>query len=125
MVRAPGKQKGSGNFNVVVHGRAAHAGRDFDKGRNAIASCAEFISGLNALNGTREGVTINPGSSITTGQVPPGASVRGWPDFSHSTASGLKGCHPVTDGHSLNAGCTSAPSNNARGGACGPATGSF
>ncbi len=54
-------RKGSGNFNVVVHGRAAHAGRDFDKGRNAIAACAEFISGLNALNGTREGVTINPG----------------------------------------------------------------
>lgn len=54
-------RKGSGNFNVVVHGRAAHAGRDFDKGRNAIAACADFISGLNALNGTREGVTINPG----------------------------------------------------------------
>ena len=54
-------RKGSGNFNVVVRGRAAHAGRDFDKGRNAIAACAEFISGLNALNGQREGVTINPG----------------------------------------------------------------
>lgn len=54
-------RKGSGNFNVVVHGRAAHAGRDFDKGRNAIAACADFISGLNSLNGTREGVTINPG----------------------------------------------------------------
>ncbi|MES2684013.1 MAG: hydrolase [Pseudomonadota bacterium] len=54
-------RKGSGNFDVVVRGRAAHAGRDFDKGRNAIAACAEFISGLNALNGTREGVTINPG----------------------------------------------------------------
>lgn len=54
-------RKGSGNFNVVVHGRAAHAGRDFAKGRNAIAACAEFISGLNALNGQREGVTINPG----------------------------------------------------------------
>ncbi len=54
-------RKGSGNFNIVVHGRAAHAGRDFDKGRNAIAACADFISGLNALNGSREGVTINPG----------------------------------------------------------------
>jgi len=54
-------RKGSGNFNVVVRGRAAHAGRDFDKGRNAIAACADFISGLNSLNGTREGVTVNPG----------------------------------------------------------------
>ncbi len=54
-------RKGSGNFNVVVKGRAAHAGRDFDRGRNAIVTCADFISSLNALNGTREGVTINPG----------------------------------------------------------------
>ena len=54
-------RKGSGNFNIVVHGQAAHAGRDFDKGRNAIAACAEFIGELNALNGQREGVTINPG----------------------------------------------------------------
>lgn len=54
-------RKGSGNFNVVVRGRAAHAGRDFEKGRNAIVACADFISGLNALNGSREGVTINPG----------------------------------------------------------------
>ena len=54
-------RKGSGNYNVVVHGRAAHAGRDFDKGRNAIAACATFISALNALNGARAGVTINPG----------------------------------------------------------------
>jgi len=54
-------RKGSGNFNLVVHGVAAHAGRDFEKGRNAIAGCADLISGLNALNGRREGVTINPG----------------------------------------------------------------
>ena len=54
-------RKGSGNFDVVVKGRAAHAGRDFDKGRNAIAAAAGFIKELDALNGTREGVTINTG----------------------------------------------------------------
>lgn len=54
-------RKGSGNFNVVVRGRAAHAGRDFAKGRNAVAACAQFIAGLDALNGQREGVTINAG----------------------------------------------------------------
>ena len=57
-----------------------------------------------------------PGSSITTGQLPAGVSTRPWPACSHSTASGLKGCHPVTCGHSSNAGCTSAPRNSARGG---------
>ncbi len=32
-----GQRKGSGNFTLVVRGRAAHAGRNFSAGRNAIA----------------------------------------------------------------------------------------
>jgi glutamate carboxypeptidase len=55
------ERKGSGNFDVIVHGRAAHAGRDFALGRNAIAACADFIRDLNALNGQRDDLTINPG----------------------------------------------------------------
>ncbi|MGH8457343.1 MAG: hydrolase, partial [Stenotrophobium sp.] len=54
-------RKGSGNFDVIVHGRAAHAGREPQLGRNAIRACADFIGALDALNGQREGVTINPG----------------------------------------------------------------
>ena len=53
-------RKGSGNFTIVARGRAAHAGRDFDKGRNAIVHLAEAISQIFALNGIRESVTINP-----------------------------------------------------------------
>lgn len=56
-----GARKGSGNFVFVVKGRAAHAGREFDKGRNAIALLAEIISKLYSLNGRRDGVTLNPG----------------------------------------------------------------
>lgn len=56
-----GLRKGSGNFELVVHGRAAHAGRDFAAGRNAIAVCAELIGALYRLNGQRDGVTLNPG----------------------------------------------------------------
>ena len=56
-----GARGGSGNFTVVMRGRAAHAGRDFAKGRNAIVALSEYVAKLNALNGTREGVTINPG----------------------------------------------------------------
>ncbi len=55
------ERKGSGNFDVIVHGRAAHAGRDFAAGRNAIAAAADFIRDLNALNGARNDLTINPG----------------------------------------------------------------
>ncbi len=53
------ERKGSGNFHVVVRGRAAHAGREFDKGRNAIAAAADLAVRLAAANGQREGVTLN------------------------------------------------------------------
>lgn len=56
-----GARKGSGNFDVVVHGRAAHAGRNPEAGRNAIRAAADFVSALDSLNGGRSGVTVNPG----------------------------------------------------------------
>ncbi len=52
-------RKGSGNFHVRVTGRAAHAGRDFASGRNAILAAARIAQALGALNGRREGVTVN------------------------------------------------------------------
>ena len=52
-------RKGSGNYHVVVSGRAAHAGRDFAAGRNAMAAAARIAAALDACNGRREGVTIN------------------------------------------------------------------
>lgn len=56
-----GARKGSGNFSIVVRGRAAHAGRNPEDGRNAIVAMAELTQGIFALNGQREGVTLNPG----------------------------------------------------------------
>ena len=55
------ERKGTGNFTVIVHGRAAHAGRDFAAGRNAIATLAEMVVKLHALNGTMPGVIVNVG----------------------------------------------------------------
>lgn len=54
-----GARKGSGNFALIVKGRAAHAGREHHLGRNAIAALAQFITDLDALNGQRDGVTFN------------------------------------------------------------------
>ena len=56
-----GVRKGSGNFTLVVRGKAAHAGRNPEEGRNAIAALAELTQAVFALNGKREGVTLNPG----------------------------------------------------------------
>lgn len=54
-------RKGSGNFDLVVHGRAAHAGRNPEEGRNAIVACAELVAAIHALDGQQPGVTLNPG----------------------------------------------------------------
>ncbi len=55
------KRKGSGNFTLIVHGRAAHAGRDFGEGRNAIALLAEITQALYSLNDMERGILLNPG----------------------------------------------------------------
>ena len=56
-----GQRKGSGNFTVVVRGRAAHAGREHHLGRNAIRAMSDFVAALDELNGQRPGLTVNPG----------------------------------------------------------------
>lgn len=56
-----GARKGSGNFALTVRGKAAHAGRNPEEGRNAIVACAEITTKLFELNGKREGLTLNPG----------------------------------------------------------------
>ena len=74
-----GARKGSGNFHIRVTGRSAHAGRDFASGRNAVAGAAEIAVALHALNGQREGVTVNV-AAISGGSplnvVPDNAVVR-------------------------------------------------
>ena len=54
-----GARKGSGNYHLIVTGKAAHAGRAFHEGANAVAGAAIIAARLHALNGQREGVTIN------------------------------------------------------------------
>ena len=54
-----GARKGSGNFTLVVRGRAAHAGRDFEHGRNAVTKLAAMIGELDELNEKLDGVTLN------------------------------------------------------------------
>ncbi len=55
------ERKGSGNFDIVVRGRAAHAGRNPEDGRNAIAAAAALAAELHGINGRREGLTLNVG----------------------------------------------------------------
>ena len=74
-----GARKGSGNFHLVVRGRAAHAGRDFASGRGAVAAAARIAAALHELNGARDGVTLNIAridGGAPLNQVPDAAVVR-------------------------------------------------
>jgi len=54
-------RKGSMNFSLVSKGKAAHAGRDFEKGRNAISALVKLILKVESLNDPHRGLTINLG----------------------------------------------------------------
>jgi len=64
-----GGRKGSSVFDIVVRGRAAHAGRAKDQGVSAIETAAELVVALEAMNGRREGVSVNVGAIDGGGPV--------------------------------------------------------
>ena len=74
-----GARAGSGHYTFTVQGLAAHAGREFDKGRNAILGAAKVIEAINTLNGQRDGTTLNLGvisGGVATNVVPDTCIVR-------------------------------------------------
>jgi len=54
-------RKGLGDFEIVVHGRAAHAGLEPEKGVSAILGMAELVRTLAALNDYPRGISVNVG----------------------------------------------------------------
>ncbi|HEY5895065.1 MAG TPA: hydrolase [Chthoniobacterales bacterium] len=71
MVRS---RKGLGTFNVVVRGRAAHVGRNFQKGRNAIVVLSELIQRIDVLN------TEIPEAVFNAGRILGGGALNVVPD---------------------------------------------
>lgn len=72
-------RKGLTRYKLSAQGRAAHAGSDFDKGRNAIAELSHQIAQFYNCNGWLEGLTINPGvisGGIAVNVVPDYAEAR-------------------------------------------------
>lgn len=55
-------RKGTGHFDVLVEGRASHAGRDPEKGVSAILELSHVIQTLFALNDPSRGVSVNVGT---------------------------------------------------------------
>jgi glutamate carboxypeptidase len=54
-------RKGTGSIDLVAHGRAAHAGSDHEKGRNAIEELAHQILAVQRLTDYTRGTTVNVG----------------------------------------------------------------
>jgi glutamate carboxypeptidase len=54
-------RKGVADLVLRIHGRAAHAGVEPEKGRSAVVEAANKILALSALNGRWPGVTLNVG----------------------------------------------------------------
>ena len=53
-----GARPGSGNFSITLRGKAAHAGRNPEDGRNALIAAADLALRLNAANAP--GLKVNP-----------------------------------------------------------------
>ncbi len=71
-------RKGSGNFTLIVRGRAAHAGRSFDQGRNAMHLIAQAVTELAAVN---EMKSEHPGLTLNVGKIEGGGPVNIVPDL--------------------------------------------
>ncbi len=54
-------RKGTGNWRYRVGGRAAHAGRNPEQGRNALVHAAQLAIELDRLNDPAAGITVNVG----------------------------------------------------------------
>lgn len=67
------QRKGCASFILEVYGTAAHAGNDYEKGRNAILEIAHKIINIQNLTDIAEGTTLNVGivTGGTAGNVVP------------------------------------------------------
>jgi len=58
-------RKGVGNYQLTVHGVAAHSGVDFDAGHSAVIELAHQVLAIADLTDRKRGLTVNPG--VTSG----------------------------------------------------------
>lgn len=73
-------RKGIASIEITVHGRSAHAGVNHERGRSAALELAHLLIGLEGLNGSIPGVTVN------VGKIEGGERANVVPD--HATALG-------------------------------------
>ncbi|MEO7372032.1 MAG: M20/M25/M40 family metallo-hydrolase, partial [Ilumatobacteraceae bacterium] len=53
-------RKGTGTFEVIVHGKAAHAGLEPEKGINSLVAAAQLITRIATFGDPEKGTTVTP-----------------------------------------------------------------
>lgn len=53
-------RKGTGNYDVIVHGRASHAGLEPEKGVNALVELSRQVLAVNEIGRPERGTTVTP-----------------------------------------------------------------
>jgi glutamate carboxypeptidase len=102
-------RKGTGTFEVVVHGRAAHAGLEPEKGINSLVAAAELIGIVNTFGDPSTGTTVTPtmaSSGTADNVIPARTSFRVdvrvvQPGEKERVESLMAGLHPSVDGASV------------------------
>jgi glutamate carboxypeptidase len=102
-------RKGTGGFRVKVKGRAAHAGGDHEKGRNAIEEMAHQIIAIQKLTDYSKQTTLNVGviqggtvSNVVPEECSIDVDVRVMqPGEWERVEAALKNLKPVLDGTSI------------------------
>ncbi|HRK88692.1 MAG TPA: M20 family metallopeptidase [Anaerolineales bacterium] len=102
-------RKGGGGFDITVRGRAAHAGGDHEKGRNAIEEMAHQILAIQNLTDYSKGTTLNVGvinGGTVSNVVPDECSIEVdvrilQPDEWQRIDSAVRSLKPLLDGTSI------------------------
>jgi glutamate carboxypeptidase len=102
-------RKGVGGFTIAVHGRAAHAGIEPEKGASAIIELAHQVLKITALGDPERGTTLNVGlieGGTAANVVPALAKARvdvraSRMDEALRVERGLRSLAPITPGTSL------------------------
>ena len=96
-------RKGVGDYNIQVHGKAAHQGVEPEKGRNAIVSAAHLINELVKLQDLEKGTTLGPNviqggtvSNVVADHVEMAVDLRIWSvDEAQRVDAALKAIQPL------------------------------